>query len=193
MPDKYQLPCSCGKLVLVEPIQAGETVRCECGNELEVPTMRLIRLLPRAPRTEPARAARRSWPLMYGLLFAAGLTTTVAGLAVAGYYQWGRSRLHTEETRWDDITAAERMIDKMPVDVAWEEWIQVRDFGLGVQQPPEFMIHRHVSRIWRKFVLGGLGVAGLGLLLIGLAIVLPRPRRRGHRRRAAADKRATRP
>lgn len=182
MPQKYLLPCSCGESILIELSQAGERIRCQCGNELEVPTMRHIRQLQRAADTGPVAKPRKSWPMMYGLLFAVGLATTVAGLAVAGYYQWGRSQLQTEETQWDDVEAAARAIDKLPADVAFDEWRKLRDFGLGAQTPPEFVIHRHVSGIWLKIVWIGLGVAGIGLLIIAIAVALPRPKtRRQHR------------
>ena len=37
---QYLLPCKCGEQVVVSTAQAGETVRCTCGAELHVPTMR---------------------------------------------------------------------------------------------------------------------------------------------------------
>jgi hypothetical protein len=48
--DCYLLPCSCGRNVIVQPRNAGETVRCECGRETTAPTMREIR------RLQPAEA-----------------------------------------------------------------------------------------------------------------------------------------
>ncbi len=53
MPD-YQLPCSCGAIATVSTAQAGDTLRCECGRELVVPTMRGLREL------QPAEAPRTS-------------------------------------------------------------------------------------------------------------------------------------
>jgi hypothetical protein len=44
---KYLLPCSCGRQVLIETTQAGERIRCECGAELEVPTLLEIARLER--------------------------------------------------------------------------------------------------------------------------------------------------
>ena len=176
MAQKFLLSCpSCGTQIPVELSQAGERIVCTCGTQLEVPAMRHIRELPRAATDTPKAVARKSWPLAYGLIFALGLVVMVGGLAIAGYYQWGRSQLHTEETKWDDIKAAERAIDALPVDIAFEQWKQIRDYGLGPQTPPEFVVHRRVSRIWFRIILGALGVAAVGLMLIVLALVLPRP------------------
>ena len=46
---KYLLPCKCGKSVEVEPGQAGQTVACTCGENLLVPSMLQIKVLPVAP------------------------------------------------------------------------------------------------------------------------------------------------
>ena len=55
----YLLPCSCGREISIEPQQAGETVRCECGRTCSVPTMREVRSLPpdfgHDPRGDEAR------------------------------------------------------------------------------------------------------------------------------------------
>jgi hypothetical protein len=41
----YLLPCSCGSEVCVESAQAGESVRCACGKEIEVPPLRAMTTL----------------------------------------------------------------------------------------------------------------------------------------------------
>jgi hypothetical protein len=76
MPN-YLLPCSCGRAVPVSVSMAGESVRCECGTELEVPTLRGLRQL----TPEPASAGRRarSWNDRQRVTF----VFVVAGLAAA--------------------------------------------------------------------------------------------------------------
>ncbi|MCL2709364.1 MAG: hypothetical protein FWE95_00655 [Planctomycetaceae bacterium] len=46
---KHLLPCTCGESVEIEPGQAGQTVKCRCGENLLVPTMLQIKALPVAP------------------------------------------------------------------------------------------------------------------------------------------------
>jgi len=41
----YLLPCSCGSEVSVESAQAGGSVRCACGKEIEVPPLRVMTTL----------------------------------------------------------------------------------------------------------------------------------------------------
>jgi hypothetical protein len=45
---RYLLPCPCGRKVPVEPSQAGEAVRCDCGASLETPTLLGMTVLERA-------------------------------------------------------------------------------------------------------------------------------------------------
>ena len=42
---KYLLPCTCGRQVKVDASQAGLTVACRCGAQLEVPTLRGLKQL----------------------------------------------------------------------------------------------------------------------------------------------------
>ncbi|MGL6195868.1 MAG: hypothetical protein ACRC2T_13715 [Thermoguttaceae bacterium] len=46
MAQKYLLPCTCGESVPIETTQAGQTVTCSCGLQLQVPTLLKIKKLP---------------------------------------------------------------------------------------------------------------------------------------------------
>jgi len=59
MPE-YLLPCSCGEQSVVSTAQAGGTIRCACGAELQVPTMRGLREL--EPLEPSSAAAGRGVP-----------------------------------------------------------------------------------------------------------------------------------
>jgi hypothetical protein len=77
----YLLPCSCGQKLPVSVRHAGHMIRCACGAQLEVPTLRGLRQL------EPAEArpqAGRTWGGRQQLAF---VLATVAGasLVVAAY------------------------------------------------------------------------------------------------------------
>jgi cytochrome c-type biogenesis protein CcmH/NrfG len=52
----YLLPCLCGRQLSVSSAQAGQTVQCECGQAVEVPTMRGLRELEVADARSAARA-----------------------------------------------------------------------------------------------------------------------------------------
>ena len=81
MPN-YLLPCSCGRDVSVSVSMAGQTVRCECGTELEVPTLRGLRQL--APAVESHGRRARSWSDRQRVTFVLLVVGLAAG-AVAGY------------------------------------------------------------------------------------------------------------
>jgi hypothetical protein len=81
----YLLPCTCGREIMIEPRQAGETVHCECGRACSVPTIREIQNLrrgtvPEGPATPKSRPA---WDNSQRLL-AAGLLLIVLAAGVVG-------------------------------------------------------------------------------------------------------------
>ena len=49
MSVKYLLPCRCGRQIVIEPRQAGQTIACECGAVIEAPTMLDMTALEPAP------------------------------------------------------------------------------------------------------------------------------------------------
>jgi len=79
MSNTRLLPCSCGRKVPVRPSQAGQTVRCECGAELQVPTWReIVALEPASPEPPGKTAGAWGWPERLLLLGLAGLVVAVA-------------------------------------------------------------------------------------------------------------------
>ena len=83
--DTYILPCPCGRNLIVQPRQAGETLQCQCGRDSSVPTMGEIRRL--QPAEGPAAVATESkWGssqrfLVFGisLILLAGIVAAVLG------------------------------------------------------------------------------------------------------------------
>ncbi len=167
--------------------QAGRSVRCTCGNSLDVPAMRLIRQLPVADAAVPPKFRReRSWSIGRSLLFACGLSLLVGGLVMAAYYQWGRANLDTEETTWDVLPEDLKSIDAWTIGQAWDTWREVRNEPIGPYTPPAFITYRYISAFWLTRVIRGLVIAGLGLLVLLSACVAgfvmgPRARHTTHR------------
>jgi hypothetical protein len=117
----YLLTCQCGKTIPVEVGQAGERVACECGNEVEVPTLRKLRHMPVAkPQAGDERAA---WNAKKGVA-AAGLI--FAGL-LAGYALWNRVNEPAVPQFDPDYRskAVDQGLEKMtPLD-SWKLWVEV--------------------------------------------------------------------
>jgi len=83
MSNARLLPCSCGRKVPVRPSQAGQTVRCECGRELQVPTWREIAALELAQPESPAqRVSVWGWP---EALLLSGVATLVVVVLLFAY------------------------------------------------------------------------------------------------------------
>jgi hypothetical protein len=115
----YLLTCECGKTIPVEVGQAGERVACECGVQLEVPTLRKLRHLPVA---EPlAVKPRATWNARKGLVSASLIASAVLFIAAA-WSRWTEpsipefkpeNQLHVVDTELAKITPAE----------AWQRWV----------------------------------------------------------------------
>jgi hypothetical protein len=78
---KYLLPCpACNSPLPVETGQAGQTIRCTCGNSVEVPSIRGLRTLEPLADERPAAS---TWTKRKGLLFL-GAALSIGGLIAAG-------------------------------------------------------------------------------------------------------------
>ncbi len=115
--SEYLLPCTCGKLVPVEVGQAGGQVECACGARLDVPTLRQLRHLQRAPVVNVQQAA--AWGPRQGIVAA----SLIAALALLGWSGW-IWRNEPAVPKFDPasrLKAVEQQI-KTPLG-AWESWI----------------------------------------------------------------------
>jgi hypothetical protein len=81
----FQLSCDCGHRVSVTASQAGQTVRCPCGAQLEVPTLRGLQALPPADATA-ADKGRASWENRQRVIFS--LTLISLSALLLGGYLW---------------------------------------------------------------------------------------------------------
>ncbi|MBM4087940.1 MAG: hypothetical protein FJ276_00705 [Planctomycetes bacterium] len=174
---RYKLPCSCGHTLVIDVAQAGGSMRCRCGRDLEVPALRHIRQLDLAT-DDPGVTGRRgaSWGLRQGALFAAGAVLIAIGLTAAAYYQWHRWRLDVDAVAWENLDEELKMIDQASINQCWTTWLKIRDAEIGPYNPPEFIMNRAVSAAWLKIVIGGLSVAALGLVLVVSAFLVPSSR-----------------
>jgi hypothetical protein len=106
--------------VPVEIGQAGGKVACSCGAQLDVPTLRQLRHLPRAGADD--KPSGRAWGLRHGIV-------TACLIVVAGLLAWSAWVWWTEPVipRFDAATrtawmqSAEEHL-KTPAG-AWERWI----------------------------------------------------------------------
>jgi hypothetical protein len=165
MPE-YLLPCPCGRKTPVSTAQAGETIRCACGAEMQVPTLRGLRAMQVA---DASRGGRRAgvWEDRHRAAFALVLGS-LACLGVA-VYLWAilPPRPMTPSTK----EVSDRLNEGPPA-----ESLQIyAEMQQGLGQPPTADPNEKSRRVktW------GIGVAlAIAASLAGAAwAVLRRPRR----------------
>src|SRR5487761_135342 len=70
MQTRYLLPCRCGKKIEVDAHQSGLVVRCACGAQQPVPTLRGLAVLERTEAASlPSAPAASGWGPRQGLVF----------------------------------------------------------------------------------------------------------------------------
>ena len=124
---KHLVPCTCGRTLAADAAQAGETLHCECGALVAVPTLRQLRQMPIA-RDEHATSARvrPAWGAAQGVA-AVCLIVAALSLVVAGYLWLTEPTLPTFDAP-ANIQLVGRRIDQLTPVEAWRRWI-------GVYQP----------------------------------------------------------
>lgn len=85
--SNFLLPCACGTQTPVSIAQAGQSIRCACGAQLEVPTLRGLRALPQATPQgggQRGHAPARAWNNRHRIAFLL-ILASLCGLAASGY------------------------------------------------------------------------------------------------------------
>ncbi len=114
----YLLPCACGNSVPVDIGQAGGRVVCSCGTQLDVPTLRQLRHLPRETVGEKGKPAG-SWGSRQGII-TASLIVAAALLAWGAWIWWTGPVIPTFDPATRQCAVEEQI--KTPAG-AWEAWI----------------------------------------------------------------------
>ena len=159
---KYLVDCACGRQHTVETRQAGESLVCECGTTVPVPTLRQLRQLPEA-RAETASTAA-SGPAWGGRQRAITVSLLLAAVCLAVV---GVSRSLEMPVPILDTAAytknVDRLVGTMSPLQAWERWQDtyepLRTTGFEVyKHPAEAAIEKSLT--WHH---------GVQLIALGLA------------------------
>lgn len=174
----HLLPCTCGRKVSIEVGQAGGTVVCECGVQLDVPTMRQIRELEPAPSEEsPSHVRTDDWNARKGVILL-GLVIAVLSAGLGAYFLTTKPKLPTYhlETAIDGLR---KEIDAYSPADTWYVW-KVLILKNGLTEIPKMSHHVviEVRAVRQQYVVIALVAAGCGLAIsiVGL-LWKPRPRR----------------
>lgn len=182
MSTQYLLPCpKCppGTFVVVDAQQAGLTVQCTCGAELQAPTLRGLRQLARAE--ERAAAPSSDWTWREAIFFL-GVVMSVLTLPMYGYLYLKTpphpSTLYAPPpTRTPDGAHIENdEIARMNVEQLWSKWDSLKE---GPDTGGEIIYILGWERQMAKhatfyYVVNGVLGAGLALSVIGGTTTLVR-------------------
>jgi len=160
--SRYLLPCSCGRKIPIEPGQAGQTLSCECGASLKVPTMLEMAHLEELacespPEKQTVWGIRQSLTLL-GVVMVLGSLV----LAVVAY----RSRPKTSSAE-----LIRQHCQEFPPVESLYRWHQLRDDG-----PDPFTRREKEQRAdrigrFRLWVIATLVVAAGGIVLVTSALL----------------------
>lgn len=185
MPTRFKLPCGqCGHVHPVSPTQAGETLPCDCGHSILVPTLREMRAL---EPLEPPRSDRTSadWDLQRGLLFVGGVVL----LAIAALTTWKLwPQRHALVTTQPEMKQLEVDIPNLKPIEAWEVWEYrpgLRKLTLEFRNTPEYLENRKKYRELSYLLYAAWFGAAVGLAMIGVSLLWPVPQRRAIARQPA--------
>jgi len=183
MASEYYLPCDCGKRVIVSVGDAGETVRCLCGKELDVPRLRDLRELEPRETVSPDR----EWNKPQAVVFTVGglISAISIGLACVFFFNW-----YTLDTEKPDIKGSFQVsADDWDVDMTWQAWNELsnlEEYPLAwgdrtfLDKETARLVEYHAWATWRsqdqlKKLKWACAVAVFGLLVIGAAFFIRQP------------------
>jgi hypothetical protein len=167
---KYLVPCVCGRRLAVDTGQAGESLVCECGATVAVPTLRQLRQLPESCDVAAAPAGS-TWGLRQGAITVSLLLAAVC-LVLAGLSKYSEQPLPTI-----DPVARTASVDKQvgamtPLE-AWQVWINsyqsLATTGFEVYKHPasaamEMNLDWHRAIQWSALGLAAVFLATAGVL-----------------------------
>ena len=172
MTPRYQLPCpSCSDHLEVALPQAGEMLRCACGAEVIVPTLRELRRLEPLPQTAMAAGSPAVWDLQCGSLFVIGMLLLAAGILAHLRIYPQRQQLDTARPPFREL---EFKIQSLTPLQAWEAWDYFQRQDLQIRVTPQYLENQAKYRKLSYFLVGAWGCAGLGAGLAGLSFLWPR-------------------
>ena len=173
----YLLTCtSCQQPIPVEIARAGETVRCDCGAEIPLPSMREIRRLPTAagpaspagmsPAASPSGLRVRRNENLRRYLFAAGFLVAVISAGMAGFYYFSATRIQVDGAHRHEMDQGDRLIDALTPEGAYEAWKMLRIQGIGDQERPDYILQERKKESYMGKMRAALYVFGFGLLVM---------------------------
>lgn len=175
MGDQYLLECDCGQQLSVGVRQAGQAVRCGCGNTIGVPSLRDLRRLPLAHRGEGQEST--AWSQAQGFTFVTGSIVATIAVGVFCYYLTARLRFEAPVSPFDRFLEQKDLNSLTPED-SWLIWQAYQHYDLQWGHSQVYVdAQRNAARLSLYMGLAA-GVALLGVVTIAVALFGLKPVRR---------------
>ena len=196
MATTYLLACNCGKKLPVEAPQAGQMVRCACGESLEVPTIRGLAKLERAEQPAPTKTGPR-WGPREGLLLL-GVVISVLALMTAGVLHVRKYQVAGKFTIPDNTFTDERAeqirqaVDKLSPAQAWNEWeilrsgIRRRQTRAEAERDELLLARQAATDAYTPWIIVTYAILALGVIVVAVPLLFMSPARAAKGRRPAA-------
>jgi hypothetical protein len=170
MSTRFKLPCDqCSHVHPISPTQAGETLSCDCGHSILVPTLREIRALEPLERPD-AEHTSPDWNVQRGLLFVGG-ALLLAIAALATWRIWPqRDALVTTQPAFQEINFD---VQRLNPNEAWDAWEHLRQQTLEFRVTPEYLSNRKKYRELSYLLYAAWSGAAIGLVMIGGSLLWP--------------------
>lgn len=181
MKTLYALPCTCGKSVDVDRSQAGLAVRCACGRELEVPTIRGLANL--ESRVDSQVAPASTWGPRQGVMFLGVAIALLAG-ATASYVQFLPP---PSPVRGIDRAAVTKLVDSWTPTQTFEAWAEMSQ-GMERSELPTMMAYWDVLARRQRWAWVAWAVVGVGVAIALVGALMPKSSPEGRPRRAPQRK-----
>lgn len=172
----FELTCECGKVHHVSRSQAGQSISCDCGQIVKVPSLRGLTELPPAKEVpKPKRALRETSgtsksTITLGILFAI-IFLCVPTAIFFGYHRWNLDTSYTEQSDRDE---ANQRLDEAPPLAISEVWNSFSTTALGPPTKPDFYrLAQHARDLELKT-----GLAAGTAVLCGIAAAVIGARRK---------------
>lgn len=175
MADRFNLPCPhCAATNPVERRHAGQSIDCrQCGQSIEVPTLRGLQQLSPAAAGPSAKSASSGAGqfLLSRVTFVIGLVAVFIGGAVGGGLWYSAAQLvtHPEQAALDKQRDENNaLIDKSSVTEFWRIWHEeIIARPPGTFRPSPFAVNRQIARTRQR-----IGIWFFGLIPLGIAAMV---------------------
>jgi hypothetical protein len=178
MKTVFILPCSCGEKLSVDKSQAGLSLRCHCGADVAVPTLRGFAKLEQS--TDVAETAKPEWGLRQGMLFLGSVICVLALVATVGLWLT-QPRLPPQHLdAFLEAAGSTADLDTMSSPEIMQIWKDAKQgpdyFASAIITEYEILLthYNYAAAIYRQRLGAAIAAAVLGAVIFGAALLVPK-------------------